>query len=128
MIGEDRRPGERGRPARIARSAAPAPPPEDRGRMAHGRHARPGILAAVIAVGVVLTGMILYLARSMDELRRDVTRDIADLWEGMARIGGPFAGFTARNAMARPSRRPPSRRVSPNRTSPASPAAGRRHP
>ena len=54
------------------------------------------IIATIIAVGVALAGMILYLARGQSELRRDVTRDIAELRERMARLEGLFEGFTER--------------------------------
>ena len=49
-------------------------------------------VVSVIAVGVALAGMNLYLARGMNELRRD----IADLRERMARLEGLFEGFTGR--------------------------------
>ena len=54
------------------------------------------IIATIIAVGVALAGMILYLARGQNELRRDVARDMADLRERMARLEGLFEGFTGR--------------------------------
>ena len=54
------------------------------------------IIATIIAVGVALAGMILYLARGLNELRRDVTRGIAELRERMARLEGLFEGFTER--------------------------------
>ncbi len=54
------------------------------------------IIATIVAVGIALAGMILYLARGQNELRRDVTRDIADLRERMARLEGLFEGFTRR--------------------------------
>ena len=38
-------------------------------------------LIAIIGVGIALAGMILYLARALNELRRDVSREIADLRE-----------------------------------------------
>ena len=50
------------------------------------------IIATIIAVGVALAGMILYLARGQNELRRDVS----DLRERMARLEGLFEGFTGR--------------------------------
>ena len=53
-----------------------------------------GIIAAVIAVGVVLAGMSLHLARGVNALRRDT----AELRARMARIEGLFAGFMARSA------------------------------
>ena len=49
-------------------------------------------VVSVIAVGVALAGMNLYLARGMNELRRD----IADLRARMARLEGLFEGFTGR--------------------------------
>ena len=58
---------------------------------------------SIIAVGVALAGTNLYLARGMNELRRDVNgridalaRDIAELRERMARLAGLFEGFTGR--------------------------------
>ena len=58
-----------------------------------------GVIAAVIAVGVVLAGMSLHLARGVNALHRDT----ADLRARMARIEGLFAGFMARSAAdARP--------------------------
>lgn len=58
---------------------------------------------SIIAVGVALAGTNLYLARGMNELRRDVNgridalaRDIAELRERMARLEGLFEGFTGR--------------------------------
>ena len=68
------------------------------------------IIATIIAVGIALAGMILYLARGMNELRRDVNgridavngridalaRDIAELRERMAHLEGLFKGFTGR--------------------------------
>ena len=53
---------------------------------------------AILGVGVALAGMILYIARGLNELRRDVARDIADLRERMARLGGLFEGFAGRRA------------------------------
>ena len=50
------------------------------------------IIATIIAVGIALAGMILYLARGQNELRRDM----ADLRERMARLEGLFEGFTGR--------------------------------
>ena len=62
-----------------------------------------GIIATIVAVGIALAGMILYLARGQNELRRDVNgridalaRDIAELRERMARLEGLFEGFTRR--------------------------------
>ena len=64
-----------------------------------------GVIAAVVAVGVVLAGMSLHLARGMNALRRDLNgrmdalaRDMADLRVRMARIEGLFTGFMAWNA------------------------------
>lgn len=58
-----------------------------------------GVIAAVVAMGVVLAGMSLHLARGVNALRRDT----ADLRARMARIEGLFAGFVARSAAdARP--------------------------
>ena len=54
------------------------------------------IIATIIAVGVALAGMILYLARGQNELRRDVARDMADLRGRMARLECLFEGFTGR--------------------------------
>lgn len=61
------------------------------------------IIATIIAVGVALAGMILYLARGMNELRRNLNgridalaRDIAELRERMAHLEGLFKGFTER--------------------------------
>ena len=54
------------------------------------------IIATIIAVGVALAGMNLYLARGQNELRRDVARDIAELRARMARLEGLFEGFTGR--------------------------------
>ena len=82
-------------------------------------------LIAIIGVGIALAGMILYLARALNELRRDVSREIADLRESqndlrrdvtrdigslreqmhretadlrerLARLEGLFEGFAAR--------------------------------
>lgn len=61
-----------------------------------------GVIAAVVAMGVVLAGMSLHLARGVNALRRDT----AELRARMARIEGPFAGFVARSA-------PDARPVSP---------------
>ena len=61
------------------------------------------IIATIVAVGIALAGMILYLARGMNEFRRDVNgridalaRDIAELRERMAHLEGLFKGFTGR--------------------------------
>lgn len=69
---------------------------------------------AIVSVGVALGGMILYIARGQNELRRDVARDvaglqnniaelretmhreIADLRERMARLEGLFEGYAGR--------------------------------
>lgn len=69
---------------------------------------------AIVSVGVALGGMILYIARGQNELRRDVARDVAglqnniaelretmhresaDLRERMARLEGLFEGFAGR--------------------------------
>lgn len=53
---------------------------------------------AILGVGVALAGMILYIARGLNELRRDVARDIADLRERMARLEGLFEGFAGRRS------------------------------
>ena len=47
-------------------------------------------------MGVVLASMILHVARGVNELRHDVTRDMAGLRERMARLEGLFAGFISR--------------------------------
>ena len=49
-------------------------------------------VVSIITVGIALAGMNLYLARGLNELRRDV----ADLRERMARLEGLFEGFTGR--------------------------------
>lgn len=58
---------------------------------------------AILGVGIALGGMILYIARGLNELRRDVARDVAglqnnisDLRERMARLEGLFEGFAGR--------------------------------
>lgn len=58
---------------------------------------------SIIAVGIALAGTNLYLARGMNELRRDVNgridalaRDIAELRERMARLEGLMVGFIRR--------------------------------
>ena len=75
-------------------------------------------LFAIIGVGIALAGLILYQARGLNELRRDMTREIAglreqmhreiaalreqmhrenaDLRERMARLEGLIEGFTGR--------------------------------
>ena len=58
---------------------------------------------AILGVGLALGGMILYIARGLNELRRDVARDVAglqnnisDLRERMARLEGLFEGYAGR--------------------------------
>ena len=58
---------------------------------------------AIVSVGVALGGMILYIARGLNELRRDVARDVAglqnnisDLRKRMARLEGLFEGYAGR--------------------------------
>ena len=58
---------------------------------------------AILGVGIALGGMILYIARGLNELRRNVARDIAglqnnisDLRERMARLEGLFEGYAGR--------------------------------
>ncbi len=60
---------------------------------------------AILGVGIALGGMILYIARGLNELRRDVARDVAglqnnisDLRERMARLEGLFEGFAGRRS------------------------------
>jgi len=45
---------------------------------------------AIIGAAIVLAGLTLYLARGLNEMRRDM----ADLRERMARLEGLFSGFT----------------------------------
>ncbi len=49
-------------------------------------------IIAIIGAAIVLAGLNLYLARGLNEVRRD----IADLRERMARLEGLFDGFTKR--------------------------------
>ena len=49
-------------------------------------------MIAIIGAVIVLAGLNLYLARGLNEVRRD----IADLRERMARLEGLFDGFTKR--------------------------------
>ena len=51
-------------------------------------------LFAIIGVGIALAGLILYLARGMNEMRRD----IGALRESMARLEGLFEGFAGRKS------------------------------
>lgn len=58
-----------------------------------------------LCVGVAPGGMILYIARGLNELRRDAMRDIAglrdnlaELRESVARIEGLFEGYAGRRA------------------------------
>ena len=51
---------------------------------------------AIIGAAIVLAGLNLYLARGLNEVRRD----IADLRERMARLEGLFDGFVKRGGGA----------------------------
>ena len=64
---------------------------------------------AIVGVGVALAGLILYQARGLNELRRDMAKELvglreqmhrenAGLRERMARLEGLFEGFAGRKS------------------------------
>ena len=53
---------------------------------------------AIVAVGVALAGLILFVNRNLRSDMADIRRDVGDVRERIARREGMFEGFTGRGS------------------------------